>query len=458
MIDIAKYKNIHCIGIGGIGLSAIAEILLDRGYNVSGSDMKESDMTALLESKGAKIYIGHRKENVEDVDLVVYSAAVSAENPEIVRAKERGVECVSRAVMLGALMSEYEKSIAISGTHGKTTTTSMVSLILDKAKLEPTILVGGNLAEIGGNVKVGNSEYFVTEACEYMDSFLSLKPQIEVILNIDSDHLDYFKDIDHIVSSFDKFTKLLPKGGKVIAYDANPFVKKVISNVEDAITFGYGENCTYYAKDITFDQAGMPSFTVMHYGANLGRATLSVPGEHNILNALAAFSCCHQLGVGADIIIQQLKAYKGTERRFDVVGKTKKGALVIDDYAHHPTEIRATIDSTKNMQKNKLWVIFQPHTYTRTLALFDQFADSFSDVDELILPEIYAAREKNIYKVSSRALAEKIKELHPEKSVRFIEDFDEIADLVYENTAAGDIVITMGAGDVYKIGDLLMEK
>ncbi len=360
--------------------------------------------------------------------------------------------------MLGILMSEYENSIAISGTHGKTTTTSMVSLILDRAKYEPTILVGGNLAEIGGNVKVGHSKYFVTEACEYMDSFLSLRPKIEVILNIDSDHLDYFKDIDHIVNSFDEFTKLVPEGGKIIAYDANPFVKKVIANIPDAITFGYGENCTYYAKDITFNENGMPSFTVMHYGTNLGRAQLQVPGEHNILNALAAFSCCHCLGVGADVIIEQLKAYRGTQRRFDVVGNTANGAKIIDDYAHHPTEIKATVDATKNIDHDKLWVIFQPHTYTRTLALFDQFAGSFEDVDVLILTEIYAAREKNIYKISSAALVEEIKKSHPDKEVYFVEDFDEIAEYVLSKVGPRDLIITMGAGDVYKIGeDMLAE-
>ena len=224
MVDLCKYKNIHCIGIGGIGLSAIAEILLSRGYSVSGSDMKESDITSKLAKMGARIFIGHRAENVDNADLVVYSAAVGKDNPEIIRAAERSIETVTREQMLGVLMSEYENSIAISGTHGKTTTTSMVSLILDRAGLAPTILVGGNLAEIDGNVKVGHSKYFVTEACEYMDSFLSLRPKIEIILNIDSDHLDYFKDIEHIVNSFDKFASLVPDNGIIIAYDAYSFV------------------------------------------------------------------------------------------------------------------------------------------------------------------------------------------------------------------------------------------
>ena len=269
MIDLSQYKTIHCIGIGGIGLSAIAEILLSRGYNVTGSDMKESDMTSHLASKGARIFIGHRAENVENADLVVYSAAVGRDNPELMRAAERGVPAVTRAQMLGVLMDEYENSIAISGTHGKTTTTSMVSLILDRARMEPTILVGGNMAEIGGNVKVGHSKYFVTEACEYMDSFLSLRPRIEIILNIDSDHLDYFKDIDHIVSSFDKFAGLVPEDGLIVAYQANPFVSQVIKNLNNVVTFGLNENCTYYGEDIDFNENGMPAFNVKKEGRTL---------------------------------------------------------------------------------------------------------------------------------------------------------------------------------------------
>lgn len=233
MFDLSKYKNIHAIGIGGIGLSAICEILLSRGYNVSGSDMKESEMTMKLAQMGARVFIGHRKENVENADVLLYTAAIGPDNPELLRAKERGIPCLSRAEMLGHLMSEYENSIAVSGTHGKTTTTSMVSLIMENAKLDPTILVGGNLGEIGGNCQVGHSKYFVTEACEYVDSFLSLKPKIEIILNIDSDHLDYFKDINQIVSSFDKFAKLVPEDGTIIAYEANPFVNKVINRSEE---------------------------------------------------------------------------------------------------------------------------------------------------------------------------------------------------------------------------------
>ena len=458
MIDLSQYKKIHCIGIGGIGLSAIAEILLSRGYEVSGSDMKESAETARLASKGARVFIGHRAENADEADLLVFSAAVGHDNPEMKRAEERGIPILSRAQMLGLLMQEYENSIAVSGTHGKTTTTSMVSLILDRAKLEPTILVGGNLAEIGGNVKVGHSRYFITEACEYMDSFLSLKPKIEIILNIDSDHLDYFKDIDHIVSSFDKFAQLVPASGTIIAYDANPFVNQVIRDLDNVVTFGLSENCDYYAANIQFNEEGMPAFDVCHDGKLLSRVQLAVPGEHNILNALAAFTCACALGVEPQLTKETLECYHGTQRRFDIVGTTAKGVKIVDDYAHHPTEIKATLSASENVPHNKLWCIFQPHTYTRTIALFDEFAEAFEKADKLILAEIYAAREKNIYKISSAQLAEKIKETHPHKEVLFMEDFAAIADYVDDQAQPGDMVITMGAGDIYKVGEMLLER
>ncbi|MFQ7772640.1 MAG: UDP-N-acetylmuramate--L-alanine ligase [Anaerovoracaceae bacterium] len=458
MIDLSHYKNIHCIGIGGIGLSAIAEILLSRGYNVTGSDMKESDMTANLAGKGARIFIGHRAENVADADLIVYSAAVGRDNPELKEAEEKRIPAITRAEMLGVLMDEYKNSIAISGTHGKTTTTSMVSLILDNAKTDPTILVGGNLAEIGGNVKVGQGEYFVTEACEYMDSFLNLRPKIEIILNIDSDHLDYFKDIDHIVNSFDKFAKLVPGEGLIVAYEANPFVNQVIKNLDNAVTFGLNENCTYGGDNVVFNEKGLPAFDVKKEGRLLCRVQLSVPGEHNILNALAAFACCHSLGIPTGVIKETLEAYHGTQRRFDIVGTTASGVKIVDDYAHHPTEIKATLAACQNIPHNKLWCVFQPHTYTRTLALFDEFADAFEKADELVLAEIYAAREKNIYKISSAQLADKIKESHPDKKVTFMQDFSSIADYVEGSADKGDLVLTMGAGDIYKVGEMILER
>ena len=458
MIDLSKYRKIHCIGIGGIGLSAIAEILLSRGYSVSGSDMKESDITDRLRQTGAIIYLEHVAENVEGADLVVYSAAIAEENPEMVRAKELGIPTASRAEILGFLMDEYPNSIAISGTHGKTTTTSMVSVILEKNKLEPTILVGGYLSEIDGNYKVGDGSFFVTEACEYRDSFLSLRPYIEVILNIDSDHLDYFKDIEHIVRSFDSFAKNIKPGGNIIAYDANPFINRIIKDIEGAITYGYNPSCTYAISDVKFDTNGMPSFNISYRGEPQGTMELSVPGEHNILNATAAFACCHQLGVASVDIIRELKLYTGTKRRFDIIGKAKDGVTVVDDYAHHPTEIKATLSAAQNLMHNKIWCLFQPHTYTRTLALFDDFIDSFKGADILVLTDIYAAREKDIYNISSDKLAERIKLAHPEIEVVYIKDFDEIASKVLAEAERDDLVITMGAGDIYKVGQIILEK
>lgn len=458
MVNLSDCRQIHCIGIGGIGLSAIAEILIARGYKVTGSDMKESDITEKLIADGAHIFLGHRAKNVEGADLVVYSAAVGNDNPELVRARELEIPTATRAEILGLLMEEYEDSIAISGTHGKTTTTSMVSLILKNAEKDPTILVGGNLSEIGGNVKVGQSCYFVTEACEYMDSFLALKPKIEIILNIDSDHLDYFKDIDHIARSFEKFASLVPKDGTIIAYDANPFVKSVVDGKPNVITYGFNESCDYYVSDIVFSAEGMPDFNVNHGGTVLANIQLSIPGEHNILNSLAAFACCHILGVDAKEIAETLRTFTGTQRRFDIMGITSQGIKIIDDYAHHPTEIKATLSAVKNMKHNKMWCLFQPHTYTRTMALFDEFAESFADADKVVLAEIYAAREKNIHKISSKELVGKIKENDPEQEVYFFEDFEEIANFVYNNAEPGDLVITMGAGDIYKTGEMILER
>lgn len=457
MINLSEHKQIHCIGIGGIGLSAIGEILIYRGYKVTGSDMKESEITDKLIAKGACIFLGHRGKNVEGADLVVYSSAVAVDNPELVKSEELGIPAISRAEMLGLLMNEYENSIAVSGTHGKTTTTSMISLILEDAKKDPTILVGGNLEQINGNVKIGKGPYFITEACEYMDSFLKLTPKIEIILNIDSDHLDYFKDIDHIIRSFKEFTELVPENGIIIAFDGNPFVHSIINELEHVITFGFNESCTYYATDINFGLVGMPCFKVNFKGEELCGIQLVIPGEHNILNALAAFACCHYLGLEIGTIVQTLEAYTGTQRRFDLIGITKENVKIVDDYAHHPTEIRATLAAAQNIPHNDLWCLFQPHTYTRTMALFDEFADAFELADKIIMAEIYAAREKNIYKISSKELVTEIKKRNPGKEVYYFAKFEEIANFVSNNAQGGDLVITMGAGDIYKVAEIIME-
>lgn len=457
MVEIDNYKRIHCLGIGGIGLSAVAEILKDNGHIVSGSDIKRSDVTTHLESIGINVFYKHEASNVEGVDAIVYSAAVSDENPEVVRARELGIPLFSRAEVLGMLMENYSNSIAICGTHGKTTVTSMTSLILRNAKFKPTILVGGNLPEINGNVEIGSNDYFVTEACEYMDSFLNLKPSIGVILNIDSDHLDYFKDMDHIVRSFSSFVEKVGPDGTIVAYGDNPFVKEILKNHDNKITYGYSETNDYYADNIEFDDRGFPKYDIVSGGEKLAEVELAVPGEHNVLNSMAAFATAKHLGVDTDVIVSTLAAFGGTHRRFDYTGVTENGVKVIDDYAHHPTEVRATLSAARNVKHNKLWVVFQPHTYTRTKALFDDFVECFEDTDVLILTDIFAAREKDIYNISSEKLYNAMKEKHPEREVHYIGDFDEIAEYIEKNAERDDIVITMGAGDVYKIGELLVK-
>lgn len=457
MIDFSKIKCIHCIGIGGIGLSAVADVLMAKGYKVTGSDMNPSEKVERLIKDGADVYLGHRAKNVTGADLVVYSSAVAKDNPEMVAAAEKGIPCISRAEMLGYLMDHHKISIAVAGTHGKTTTTSMISLVLKNAEKDPTILVGGNLAELNGNCRVGHSEYFITEACEYMDSFLQLRPNIEIILNIDSDHLDYFKDIEHIIRSFDKFADQMPEDGVILAYGGNPFVKRVIKGRKNVVTYGFDESNDYYADDIEFNGKGNPSFTMFHHKQALTQIQLDVPGEHNLLNALASAACAHMMHIPVALIKQTLEEYHGTQRRFDIIGETTDGITVIDDYAHHPTEIRATLEAADKIRHHDIWCVFQPHTYTRTLALFDEFPASFEKADKVVLAEIFAAREKNIHKISSKSLAKEIKKQYPEKDVYFFKELDEIAHFVYNNSESGDVVMTMGAGDVYKVGEQLLK-
>ena len=458
MTDISKYKKIHCLGIGGIGLSAVAEILNDRGFTVSGTDINPGKVTDHLQSVGIKIYSSHEPENVDDVDAIVYSAAVSDENPEVVRARELGLPLFSRAQVLGMIMDDYEHSIAICGTHGKTTVTSMTSLILRNADFNPTILVGGELPQIHGNVEIGGNGYLVTEACEYMDSFLELRPSIGVILNIDSDHLDYFKDMDHIVKSFSAFVERIPEDGLVIAFGDNPFVRSILKDYPHKITYGYSEGNDFYAENMKFDENGHSTFDICRKGKKITSIKLSVPGEHNVLNALASFVTASYLGAETDVIVETLAEYKGTGRRFDINGTTEKGVKVIDDYAHHPTEIKATLSAAANVKHKKLWLIFQPHTYTRTKALFDEFVDAFEGADVLVLTDIYAAREKDVYNVSSYKLMNAIKAKYPDREVYYVKDFEDIVKYIEKFAAEGDIVMTMGAGDIYKVGDMLLHK
>lgn len=457
MIDLADHRRIHCIGIGGIGVSAIAEILLSRGYYVSGSDLKESDIIDKLKAIGATVYKDHRASNIKDADLVIYSAAIPDDNPEIIEAKKKNIKIASRAEILGVLMDEYENSIAVSGTHGKTTTTSMISLVLAEGEMDPTVLVGGTLNEIHGNYRVGKSDYFVAEACEYKDSFLNLKPKVEIILNIDNDHLDYFENINSIIASFKEFTSNIKEDGLLLVYDDNPNVDEVIKDINGTVKFGFKPESDYRAGDISFTENGFPEFTV-YYGENKkNHMVLSVPGRHNIINALAAFSCCCELGMDPEMVAKTLELYKGTDRRFEYSGKTGRGAYLVDDYAHHPTEIKATLSAAFHIPHKKIWCIFQPHTYERVAKLFDDFVDSFELADVLIITETYVARGSGLHTLSSEDLARAIGEKYPEKELCYMADFDKIAEKIRSEAGPGDIVMTMGAGDVNKIIDKVRE-
>jgi len=450
-------EHIHLIGIGGISMSAIAEVLLKHGYRVSGSDMNDSKILSKLRNHGAEIFIGHHKDNIQNPDLVVYTAAVKEDNPERITAVELNIPIIDRAEMLGIIMKNYNKAIAVAGSHGKTTTTSLISVIMEYANLDPTILVGGELDEIDGNIKIGESEHFITEACEYVESFLKFFPFIGVIVNIDEDHLDYFKDINHIKEAFRKFANLIPKEGFLIANADDENVVEILHNINcNIITYGIKNNSTFVAKDIVFTKEGYPTFNVEFNGNDIGTFELNIPGKHNIYNALASIATSYILGVEPSEIGKHIKRFKGIHRRFDILGEAK-GCKIVDDYAHHPAEIKATLEAAKNYPHRKIWCVFQPHTFSRTKALLNDFVSSFGDADHVIITDIYAARELDNGEINSEILANMIKESSPNRDISYMKDFEEIAKYIYDNLEPGDLVLTMGAGDVYRIGDIILK-
>ena len=456
-IDFQKPLHIHFIGIGGISMSGLAEILMGEGFTVSGSDAKESPLTKSLEAKGAKIFYGQRASNIMDsTEAVVYTAAIHPDNPEFAKAKEKNLPMLTRAQLLGQIMRNYDTPIAISGTHGKTTTTSMVSHILLEGKCDPTISVGGILPAIGGNIRVGESEPFVTEACEYTNSFLSFFPKISIILNIDADHLDFFKDLDDIRHSFRRFAELLPSDGTLIINADIPDYQEITKELPcRVVTYGLEQEADYQAKDITFDKYGHASFTVYKNGRKTGSYYLRVPGMHNVSNALASIALGHLLGLTEEVIIKGLGSFTGTDRRFQYKGEVA-GVTVIDDYAHHPTEIEATLHAAGNYPHQKIWCVFQPHTYTRTKALLPEFAKALTLADHVVLADIYAARETDTLGISSEDLQKCIQELGT--PCEYFPTFDEIENFLLENCSRGDLLITMGAGDVVNIGEHLLGK
>ncbi len=447
---------IHFIGIGGISMSGLAEVLLQKGFQVSGSDMHASELTKRLEEKGARIFIGQRAENIPaEAVAVVYTAAVHKDNPEFAEALRRELPLLSRAELLGQLMRNYRQAVAVAGTHGKTTTTSMLTEILLAADADPTISVGGMLDSIGGNIRVGESDCFVTEACEYTNSFLSFYPTIGIILNVCADHLDFFKDLDDIRHSFRLFAEKLPAGGLLIVSGNIPRLEELTEGLPCRVqTVGMAENDDYRMTGIEYDELGHPSFQLWHGKEDLGMIHVGVPGEHNAWNALAAIAAARELGVDYDPIRSGLEHFGGTHRRYEKKGVLPGDVLVIDDYAHHPDEIRATLKAARRGKRDRIVCIFQPHTYSRTKALMDEFADALSLADEIILAEIYPARETDTLGISSRDLAAKI--MARGKKVSYFATFEEIEKYVKKNCVHGELLITMGAGDVVKIGENLL--
>ena len=458
MSDIEKGSSIHFIGIGGISMSGLAQIAIRDGYKVTGSDWNETAITDTLAAMGADIVYGRdavNTEGIKNASVVVHTAAAKEDNPEMIAAREMGKRVIDRAEFLGAVMKNYTRAVGVSGTHGKTTTTSMLAHALIGAGLDPTISVGGELDLIGGNIKAGHDDYFVTEACEYTNSFLKFYPTIALITNIEEDHLDFFSGIEEIRESFRSFAYLTKGKGTVVAMNDDENVKKALHGADDLtiVTYGMTDASDYYPANITY-HAGFPSFDVMHDGEKICTLNLNVPGEHNILNALATIAVCALSEIDMDKAAKGIETFRGTHRRFEKKGFLN-GAVVIDDYAHHPTEIKATLTAAKKFPHNKIWCVFQPHTYSRTRTLWKEFTEAFDNADELILTHIYAAREKSDGVTKPENLAEDIKKRG--QSVRYIETFEDIAKFLTENVREGDIVFTMGAGNVVDINKLIIK-
>lgn len=447
--------HIYFIGIGGISMSGLAEVLLEKGFAVSGSDRTKSALTSALEKKGVRVFLGQEYANItKDIDLIVYTSAVHSDNPELVAARELGIPTLTRAQLLGQMMKNYDTPIAVSGTHGKTTTTSMISEILLAADTDPTLSIGGILKTINGNIRVGRSGYFVTEACEYTNSFLAFYPKISIILNVEEDHLDFFKDIEDIRNSFHCFANLLPADGALIINGSIPEIQKITGKIAcPVITYGDSRVFDYHPENIRYDEKGCAAFDLVKKDGSRRRFSLSVPGEHNIYNAIAAIALCDLLSIDTDTVRKALAHFAGTDRRFEYKGSFK-GVTIIDDYAHHPTEITATLKAAANYPHAVLWCVFQPHTYSRTRAFLADFAKALSLADRVVLAKIYPARETDDLGISSADLKREVEALGGD--CEYFETFEEIKKFILENCNPGDLLITMGAGDVVKIGEELL--
>lgn len=448
-------RHYHFIGIGGIGMSAIAQILHDRGESVSGSDRQENDVTRRLQAAGVKVCIGHSAANVNGADVVIYSAAISRDNPEMMAARAKGLEILERPEMLGRLMEPYQHRIAVSGTHGKTTTTSMIDVILDRAGLDASALIGGDLSSIGGNARLGGGSIILTEACEAFESFLHLHPSIAVITNIDADHMEYYGTIERIEDSFRQFISQVDEDGCVIACWDDERVRKVMGDCGcRAVSYGLHETAEVRAVSVDISSP-QPSYDLVVRGERLGLVRLGAPGEHNVVNSLGAAAAALEMGVGFEDVRDGLAAFRGAARRFDVL-YSGGGAMVVDDYAHHPAEIRATLKGARAAYGKRVIAVFQPHLFSRTKIFMDDFADALKLADEVIVTAIYASREKPMDGVTAEGIVDRMRQ-SGYTSVRYVPDKDAIFTDLARQVGDGDVVIVLGAGDIRTVGEGLAD-
>jgi len=449
-----RIKHVHFVGIGGIGMSGIAEVLLNLGYRVSGSDLRSTPITESLALHGAGIFLTHAASNVAGAHVVVTSSAVQPENPEILEAIRAKIPVIPRAEMLAEL-ARLKYSIAIAGTHGKTTTTSMIAAILDRAGFDPTVVVGGLLNTIGSNARLGKGDYFVLEADESDRSFLLLTPAIAVVTNIEADHLDHYKDLDDIQSAFLSFINKVPFYGAAVLCLDDPAVQSLIPGIKRRfVTFGAAAQADVCIFDCVTENLGS-SFTLRYNGGSTQKFRLQVPGYHNVLNAAAAFAAARDMGVDPSVIAAALQEFQGVARRFQI--KRRDNITVVDDYAHHPTEIRATLAAAKSGNFRRVFAVFQPHRYTRVMHLFDDFARAFNLADAALILDIYPAGETPIEGITTPALIEKIRSFG-HRNVLYAPDYETVESYISENVRTGDAVVVMGAGSVTKLSDVLTQK
>ncbi len=453
---LANLHNIHFIGIGGAGMSAIAYVLIKRGYDVSGSDLNAGHMSAHLAQEGAMVYMGHAACQVDDAEAVVISTAIHQDNPELMAARKRNIPVLHRSDVLAAIMNAAD-GVAVAGAHGKTTTSAMISCIASESGIDPTVIIGGEVSSLGGNARNGAGRFVVAEADESDGSFLKLQPYLAVVTNIEDDHLDHYGTEENIYQAFKQFVGNIKEGGKVILCFDNPKVRRLATETAGAvITYGVeGEGADYIAKNIAYGVSGT-SYDLYYKGEYLTHVELAVPGRHNVLNSMGAFAAAREMGIGVESVLASLKKFGGAKRRFETKGKAG-GVWVVDDYAHHPTEIGVTLKAAHQTQPKRLLCVFQPHRYTRTKLLFDEFCQCFTDCDQLILTDIYAASEEPIPGVSSMHLAEGIKAATGQ-DVLYIGKLAKAEEYLEREVRPGDLVMTIGAGDVFKIGEELVRE